>query len=376
MADNAVMNDPMDNGGRPEKVRMSNFELLRIAAMFMIIAHHFAVHGGFEFPADTLTVNRFWIQIMRFGGKVGVDIFVLISGYFLIKSNSERLIQKTLKLSLQIWFYSAVIFILFTTLKLEPLSLKGLAKTVFPISYSRWWFASTYLVLFIISPYLNKLLLSLTRAEYIRFLALNIVIWCILSTILHTAWEADDLVWFIILYAAAAYIRLPVEIDRIDPKKLIILAVVMFILTMSLTLIYEFAGRGEPWFYEQNHIPVFVISVTLFLLFSKLKMKHNRFVNLISQTTFGIYLIHDDRSVRSFLWKTLFKNASYAESGLLIPYSIICVIVVFAACSCIELVRIYALEKRYSGLLDAASERIKKLTDKIFELPVFQKYIH
>lgn len=366
MADNAVMNDPKVNGGRPEKVRMSNFELLRIIAMFMIIAHHFAVHGGFEFPADTLTVNRFWIQIMRFGGKVGVDIFVLISGYFLIKGDPAGIVKKALKLLIQVWFYSVVIFVVFSVTSKEAISADKLLKSLFPVSYSKWWFASTYLVLFIISPYLNKLLLSLTRAEYIRFLALNIVIWCVLSTLLHTAWAADDLVWFIILYAAAAYIRLYAEPDRIDSKKLIITALIMFILTMSLTLIYEFAGQGEPWFYEQNHIPVFVIAVSLFLLFGKLKMKHNRFVNLISQTTFGIYLIHDDKSVRAFLWKSLFRNASYAESGLLIPYSIICVIVVFAACSCVELVRIYALEKRYLGLLETASERIKRLTDKFF----------
>ena len=28
--------------------RQSNFELLRIISMILIVAHHYAVHGGFE----------------------------------------------------------------------------------------------------------------------------------------------------------------------------------------------------------------------------------------------------------------------------------------------------------------------------------------
>lgn len=38
--------------------RQSNLELLRILAMFLIVAHHFAVHGGgkVSFPPSLLTI--------------------------------------------------------------------------------------------------------------------------------------------------------------------------------------------------------------------------------------------------------------------------------------------------------------------------------
>lgn len=32
--------------------RKSNMELLRVISMLMIIAHHFSVHGGFEFSTN------------------------------------------------------------------------------------------------------------------------------------------------------------------------------------------------------------------------------------------------------------------------------------------------------------------------------------
>lgn len=92
--------------------RQSNIELLRIVAMLMIIAHHFVVHGGFEFSTDTITANRLWVQFIQMGGKIGVNIFVLISGYFLISTPTVKL-EKVLKLWIQIFTYSFLIFIIF-----------------------------------------------------------------------------------------------------------------------------------------------------------------------------------------------------------------------------------------------------------------------
>ncbi len=83
--------------------RQSNIELLRIIAMLIIIAHHFAVHSGFEFSNDAVTVNRLWIQFIQIGGKTGVNVFVLISGYFLITSKTLKT-SKAIKLWLQIFF--------------------------------------------------------------------------------------------------------------------------------------------------------------------------------------------------------------------------------------------------------------------------------
>lgn len=70
------------------KQRNSNIELLRIVAMLMIVAHHFSVHGGFSFDPSRISVNLIWIQFLQLGGKVGVDIFILISGYYLVSRKS------------------------------------------------------------------------------------------------------------------------------------------------------------------------------------------------------------------------------------------------------------------------------------------------
>ena len=65
--------------------RFSNIEASRILAMFLIVAHHFAVHGGVpiwkgDFP---MSGNYYFTQLFSTGGKIGVDLFVLITGYFI-----------------------------------------------------------------------------------------------------------------------------------------------------------------------------------------------------------------------------------------------------------------------------------------------------
>ena len=53
---------------------------------------------------NSININRFVGQFLYIGGKLGVVIFVLISGYFLVDSKFK--IKKLLKLFLEVLFYS------------------------------------------------------------------------------------------------------------------------------------------------------------------------------------------------------------------------------------------------------------------------------
>lgn len=103
-----------------KKQRQSSIELLRILTMVMIVAHHFSVHGNFDFPINTITINRLWIQFIQIGGKIGVDVFVLISGYFLITSSSVKP-NRIIKIWLQMFTYSILIYIFVLPCAWNPL---------------------------------------------------------------------------------------------------------------------------------------------------------------------------------------------------------------------------------------------------------------
>ncbi|MFR6252125.1 MAG: acyltransferase family protein [Parasutterella excrementihominis] len=71
--------------------RQSNLELSRILAMYLIVMHHFSVHGGVPIWSGSapLSFNFYLDQLLSTGGKIGVNLFVLITGYFLAKKFSK-----------------------------------------------------------------------------------------------------------------------------------------------------------------------------------------------------------------------------------------------------------------------------------------------
>ena len=93
------------------KQRQSNFELLRIILMLAIIAHHFVVNSGI---ADYFQVHSYkTLYLILFGmwGKTAINVFVLITGYFMCKSEFKWM--KVLKLFLEVKFYKILLFIVF-----------------------------------------------------------------------------------------------------------------------------------------------------------------------------------------------------------------------------------------------------------------------
>lgn len=49
--------------------RQTNIELLRIISMLMIVFHHFAIHGGFNWETTELTIPHFWYNLIVMGVK-------------------------------------------------------------------------------------------------------------------------------------------------------------------------------------------------------------------------------------------------------------------------------------------------------------------
>lgn len=64
-----------------KKTRDSNIELLRIIAMCLIIFHHMALNTGIV-DGYSINGNMIFGIIGGIGGKIGVVIFILITGYF------------------------------------------------------------------------------------------------------------------------------------------------------------------------------------------------------------------------------------------------------------------------------------------------------
>lgn len=351
--------------------RYSNFELLRIIGMLMIIADHFSVHGDFTFSTNTITINRLFMQLLAIGGNLGTNLFVLISGYFMV-TNKNIKINKLLKLFCQIFFYSTSIYTIGCFTGLINFEIRGLIKCLFPITFNQWWFASTYFVLYLISPYLNMTLNNLEKKQYIKMLLLLTFCWSIVPTITNRPYQSNELLWFIYLYSIAAFFRLHGDAFKINSKTSIIIGLTILLLTFTSAFFFDILGikwnifaKQATYFYKRQKLPILLTSLFLFLGFEKLQIKCNSIINKIALTTFGIYLIHDNNIIRSFLWKELFKNAEYSNSIYLIPYSIFVILIVFTVCSIIEFFRISVIEKTYMKIIYKIQNHVSKLVLKL-----------
>lgn len=198
------------------KRRDAGPELLRIFAMFLIIMSHLAVHGGIKY--DSLSVNSAALEMMK-TGDIGVDIFILISGYYSIYS-SPRL-KKGVMLICQTLFYSVSTLLVVGIFSPDVFSKRNLFYSLIPfISDKGNWFIVVYIIMYTLMPFINGGLKSLNKRQFFGMLLLIFTAGTILPDTFQYVGKLQDygiskLVWFIFMYSLGAYLRLyPVKLAK------------------------------------------------------------------------------------------------------------------------------------------------------------------
>lgn len=356
--------------------RNSSMELLRIISMIMIVSCHFVAHGGFTFASQTLSISRFWCNFMLMGGNIGNNVFVLMSGYFLINDKGDIFdIKRILKFLGQVFFYSIAIYCIFGIAGISEFGDISLTKgTIFPITFGSWWFASTYFVLYIIHPFINIFLRNLDECKFQKLLIMLLTIWCVIPTFTASSYQSNNLLWFATLYSVASYVRLyGLKSDYV--VKHWFLAWLLFlslrylscIILMWLGTKISFAYNHTLFFYGLQSILTFLSALAFFMIFEKIEMGYHKWINIIASATFGVYLIHDSQIVRPFLWLHVFKNFSYQESIMIIPYSIYAITVTYVVCTMIDLLRKQVFEKPYMKIVNRYADLWLKPFERIYE---------
>lgn len=352
------------NKNEGQSDRDSNFELFRIILMLAIVAHHYVVNSGFSslYDFSNITGNMIFLQLFGFAGKIGINCFVFITGYFMIKSQFK--FQKLLKLYLEIKFYKLVIYAIFLITGYEAFSLSGFLKTVFNNAYGvEVGFTGTFVFMYALIPFINAMLLNLSQKLHLTLIGILVFLYTIISTfMLHDTYS--NLGWMITTYIIAAYVRL-YPCKWFENKKLYIWGTITSVLLSWLSiLVVDFVGAkvGFKGYYHmvanEHKFLALVCSFSLFMFFENIKIKQNKFINTIAASTFGVLLIHaNSDAMRQFLWRDLLKNTSYYDSPYLIVHAIISVLAVYIVCVCIDQCRIHFLEKPLFNYIEKRKQR-------------------
>ena len=189
------------------KPRNSNLELFRIFVMLLIVAHHYVVNSGIMpiAAADFPSAKSTFLVLLGCWGKIGIDCFVLITGYFMC--TSQITLRKGLKLLLQIEFYKIVFFCIFVATGYIELSPKTIFKGIMPVTALKDGFVSCYIVFFCFIPFLNILIKGMNKRQYQILIGLCLIAFSILPQMLIPV-NYSYVTWFMVVYLIAAYFRL------------------------------------------------------------------------------------------------------------------------------------------------------------------------
>ena len=342
-------------------MRESNIELLRIVSMVLIIMHHFTVHGSFPFTPE-LTFNKVFLQVFALGGKAGVVAFIMITGYFMISSSFK--LHKFGKLVGQIWFYSLAMLGVAMGLGLDTVTSRNMMLALLPIG-AMSWFAQNFLVLYLLTPLINRVLHWLQHKYYVMLLALATLIWFVIPTALnlwpnvpHTTFGFKHIFSFIVFYSIGAYIKLygaSIKLcgSYITQKTGIILSIIGILGTFLGHIFVDVLAMTDPtymkqiFYFTQNDYGFFqlLLGIGLFIVFLKAKITYHPWINTIASTTFGIYLLHDNKLVMHYMWDYIFSTYQYYDSPLLPLYAILLVALIFIVGMCVDYMRLAFIEK-------------------------------
>ena len=349
--------------------RNSNLELYRIIVMLLIIAHHFVVNSGvldamYKIP---MSANSIFLFLFGAWGKTGINCFMLITGYFMCKSNIT--LRKYVKLISEVLFYNIVISLLFLVFGIG--SIKDLFEGLLIVrNVNSGNFIACFLVFYLFIPFLNILLQNINQKQHQYIIGLLAFLYVFLGTVPKFSVAMNYVSWFSFLYIVAAYVRL----HSVKKRKWGLWTIFFILTAIASVITCLFLGDkldkqlAYRFVSDSNTFLAFAIGFCSFMFFKDLKIKQSRTINTIGGSTFGVLCIHaNSDTMRKWLWGNSLnvKGAYSLPLGKLVLFSFISVFGVFAVCLIIETVRQKCIEKPYMKIIE--KNRTYKKVLSIFE---------
>lgn len=331
--------------------RKSNFELLRIVAMILVLIIH--VFLLLPRPTEVYVVkNPFKALEFYVVDAIAiscVNIFILISGWFGMKVNWKKfraLIFQVLFFSILIW---SALVTLFPNKYLNGKSL----STILMLNSCDYWFIKSYIGLYLLSPIINKFIENSTQKEYGRVLLALFIFQTIYGwfSINGAEWIGGgySAFSFVCLYSLGRYVRLyqntiilkkgcTLAAISIKPLSFVFLGIVMILALTAFSVTYVGLPIEGRLFTYTNPL-VILEAIILLLIFSRLKIKSS-VINGMASSCLAIYLLHGNELVlRPFYGTWIAQWYQNDSTFIFLSKTVLFIIVVFAVAITLDKIR-------------------------------------
>lgn len=323
--------------------RTSNFECLRIFAIMLILLMHSYAQANCRENSFNILVG----YVISAIGNTGVSCFVLLSGYFGLKFKMQRFIQ----LILITTFYTVISFIANNGL---AFNISFFDSLIVVLRYKNW-FIACYLILMLLSPFINKAMLSLSKIEYNKLLIILFITFSVLPTLFVSYYYTiltdggKCLTYILFLYILGRYLSLFYSEKKILISKCLLSFLSITILIIALNITISCIFHRECRIFSMDCSPLILFSsLCVFFFFKGIELK-SKLINGIAASVLAVYLLDN---LRLYVSNHIFDITLYAESDFFILYLMAFVLMVFVLGIVIDKIRVYVCGKCESYIIE------------------------
>lgn len=222
---------------------------------------------------------------------------------------------------------------------------------------------SSYMLLSLLSPFINKLISGLDLSMHILLIAILLFFCSVVPTFTTADWAGGEghVDIFIALYLIGALIK-KYDLFRKKNKFMLISAFIcVLLMLLSEIIIKKISLFHFTYFvWTMRKTPVIIAAVIIFIYARTLRF--NRELNIIkicSGSVFGVYLIHIGK-IHTLFFKYIFDISKIYNNVFFGLYLLLYILTIFVFCIIIDKLRIKLIGKKIDRLASYLEEKIIK----------------
>lgn len=267
--------------------RYSNYELLRLLFMYMIVF----IHANAYLSGRTWTIFN---GVVNGICNMGVTCFILISGYFGLQFSLKKIWKMECMMISFSLLETLILYILMPQEMQGAVLLEQLVKSFFPMITRKYWFYSCYVCLVCLSRYINNFIDKLKKEEFAKLLGMLLLFFSVFPTIFYFEIIPDNgkgLFQMIIIYLLGRYLRIYGVPSLTKGRAIVLFCVLWLVNGISHEIPFSLGGIYHH-LCKDNSITNIIMAIILFSLMGKCTFQSDM-INKMAKYVFAVFALNN-----------------------------------------------------------------------------------
>jgi len=272
--------------------------------------------------------------------RIAVNIFLLIGCWLMV--DSEFSWKRIRRLYFTVAFYTVPITAIMIFVN-PHISTREIIQGFVPFFGRAVWFATAYISLMILTPFLNPFF-SLPHDRQRNLLLILLAVICIPSTIQSSYPEyVSDFLWFPCVYLFTGYVKRSEFFTGFNCKHTaLFLGLAMY---AAMTALERFGGSLSPiasgFLFNIRSFPNLLCAFAIFTYFVKLDIGSIPLINAIAKSSFAVYIVHQTPAFISYEWEHIWRISAWYDAHATVFYPLLALVVMgtYVAVSILDAIR-------------------------------------